>query len=383
MRSPIVYVVIFLFLLRTAIISASDIRIGLFYGQQIQSVVFSVVEGEYVLSADNKQLATLLKGSILHMDYSPEGIVVNSTTKAFGVFKSLEFKGISSDNEFIVRPVFPSLNPKESDDDLLIDMDGENLRIINRLDLEKYIAGTIESEGGSMAPVEYYKAQAVLVRTYAVKNFHRHAFEGFNLCDGQHCQVFNGKSRWNDEIYSATVSTLNEVLVDEENQLATTPYHANCGGITSSASMAWNEDLPYLIPVMDPFCIESEHHQWSQEFSAAEWRTYLQKKGALYAQLPDNPTMKPERLKYFSFGNRKIPSSEIRQDLQLKSAFFAIMREGDKIVLDGRGYGHGVGLCQEGAMEMARVGYVYVDILMFYFHNLTLSQYNSEMLSRQ
>jgi stage II sporulation protein D len=67
--------------------------------------------------------------------------------------------------------------------------------------------------------------------------------------------------------------------------------------------------------------------------------------------------------------------SEIRRDFQLKSSFFYVTQEKDGILIHGHGYGHGLGLCQEGAMEMARVGYTYVDILMFYFHNLFLTQY--------
>jgi stage II sporulation protein D len=279
---------------------------------------------------------------------------------------------------FSMKPVLPSLAAKESDDDVLISVTGRKLRIINRLDLEKYVAGTLEAEGGPDAHMEYYKAQAVLARTYAVKNFYRHAFEGFNLCDGQHCQAYNGKSRWNEEIYAAVLATENEVLVDQDGQLANTAYHANCGGITSSAAMAWNEDLPYLVPVKDPFCAESGHYRWSKVITVEEWRQYLLKKGIVSPLLPDNLIAEPARLKYFMFGDRNVLLSSIREDLQLKSAFFTMSLQGSNILLNGCGYGHGVGLCQEGAMEMADVGFVYIDILMFYFRNLSISQYLTE-----
>ncbi len=79
-----------------------------------------------------------------------------------------------------------------------------------------------------------------------VKNFTRHAIHGFNLCDGVHCQAFNGKSHMNRIIYDAVNQTEDKILVDETGNPIMTAYHANCGGLTCSASMAWNKDLPYL-----------------------------------------------------------------------------------------------------------------------------------------
>ncbi len=382
MRHAILYITFIVFLLRFPLIRASDIRIGLFYNQEIQTAVFSVVQGEYILVAEGMRVKSVTKGSILHIDYNRGGITVQDTAGVFGPFSDIAFRGISSDNVFLMKPVYPSLDAKESDDDLLVNAFGRKLQIINQLDLEKYIAGILEAEAGPDASFEYYKAQAVLARTYAIKNYNRHAFEGFNLCDGQHCQAFNGKSRWNEEIYQAVLETANEILVCADGQPANIAYHANCGGITSSAALAWNEDLPYLVTVKDPFCSESNHYEWSQVIAINDWKQYLLKRGIVSDVLPDNRTAQPSRLKYFNFGDRRISLSDIRQDLELKSAFFTISQQGSNIVLNGRGYGHGVGLCQEGAMEMARVGFVYVDILMFYFRNLTLSQYNSEAVVR-
>jgi stage II sporulation protein D len=63
----------------------------------------------------------------------------------------------------------------------------------------------------------------------------------------------------------------------------------------------------------------------------------------------------------------------LRDDFKLKSSFFTIEESNGTVILHGHGYGHGVGLCQEGAIEMAKVGYTYLDILMFYFHGVTLA----------
>ena len=379
MRTLFAYIICFIGLLGSSSASASDIRIGLFYGEEVRSAVFSVVQGNYILMGDNRQVALMNEGFIIHLEYSSEGVAVHDTVELVGTFESLEFKGMSSENVFLVKPVYPSMEARESDDDLLVTTYGTGLRIINRLNLEKYIAGTIEAEGGVNEDIEYYKAQAVLARTYAIKNFSRHAPEGFNLCDGQHCQAFHGKSRWNMEIYDATLATENKVLTGPDDQPATTAYHACCGGVTSSAAIAWNENLPYLFPVNDPFCLESDNAHWSKVIPMSEWSQYLLKRGVISPLLPDNLTAEPARLKYFVFGDRRILLSDIREDLQLKSAFLTLSQQGNNIIIEGRGYGHGVGLCQEGAMQMARLGYVYVDILMFYFRDLKISEYQTDI----
>ena len=198
--------------------AAADIRVGLYYSEKVQSAVFSVVEGNYILLGDERQVALLEKGAIIHLDYSTGKVTVNDTARLLGTFQTVTIRGMSSVNVFLVKPVYPSLDARESDDDLIIGTYGEGLRIINRLDLEKYVAGTIEAEGGVNEGIEYYKAQAVLARTYAVMNFNRHAPEGFNLCDEQHCQAFHGKSRWNPKIYDATLATENQILIGPDNQ---------------------------------------------------------------------------------------------------------------------------------------------------------------------
>jgi stage II sporulation protein D len=351
---------------------AADIRIGLFHGKAVQSFVFSVIEGEYVLSGDNHQLALIRKGAIFHIEFTESKLVVNDALKSYGEYMKLDFKGVLANNVFQIKPVNPSLPSKESDDDLTVIIVNYGMQLINRLELEKYISGVIETEGGPNAPLEYYKAQAVITRTFAVKNFHRHAPEGFNLCDGVHCQAYNGKSRWNKTIYDAVLSTQDQILVDNKKQPVITAFHANCGGITASASDVWNQDLPYLAPVNDPFCNTSPHRNWSKSITSNEWTAYLERKFFIGSLKPAFATT--GRQKYLDPVNHKLPLTEIREDLKLKSSFFTITQNNNTIVINGHGYGHGLGLCQEGAMEMARVGYTYVDILMFFFRGLSLDR---------
>jgi stage II sporulation protein D len=374
MRYRKIFILISLSLLTSITMRAADIRIVLYNAAEIQSIVFSTVEGEYLLSGDGKQVAVIRRGSMFHIERTGSGLAVHDTMQSYGIYSVLEFKGISGINVFSVKPVFPSLTSKESDDDLTVMVFYDAMRLINRLDLEKYIPGTVEAEGGTGASAEYYKAQAVISRTFALKNFHRHANEGFNLCDGVHCQAFNGKSRMNKQIYEATLLTKNEILVSKTGEPVITAYHANCGGITGSASVEWNRNLPYLMPVKDIFCNRSAHRNWSKTIPMAVWNDYLNKKGYIGETSKLCTQTDAGRLKYLDQEHEKILLTDMREDLKLKSSYFYVESGDGSVVIRGHGYGHGLGLCQEGAMEMARVGYTYLDILMFYYRNLKLSK---------
>ncbi len=356
----------------SAFIHAADIRVGLFYDSQVQSVVFSVVEGEYILSGDGRQIAVIRRSTMFHVEISGSGLVVSDTLQSYGTFLKLEFKGVSKNNVFQVKPVFPSLPSKESEDFLSVSPRDRSLQMINILDLEKYIPGTVEAEGGSNAGIEYYKAQAVLTRTFAIKNFTRHATQGFNLCDGVHCQAFKGKSHMNRLIYDAVSQTVNKILVDQTGDPIMTAYHANCGGLTCSAFMAWNKDLPYLPSVHDPFCDGSSQRNWTKTIPLQDWNNYLSKKGVPVGLEPASQLQVQDGKNSFILKIKRFPCHMLRDDFKLKSSFFTIEESDGSVILHGHGYGHGVGLCQEGAIEMARVGYSYIDILMFYFHGVSL-----------
>jgi stage II sporulation protein D len=353
---------------------AAEIKIGLYHDSLIESVVFSTVEGEYLLIGDGRQVAVIKKGTIFHIEQSGSRLSVNDTAQSYGLFSEIAFRGVSQTNIFQIKPVFPSLGRKESDGDLTIRIFQEAMQIINSLELEKYIPGTVESEGGSTALPEYYKSQAVIARTYALKNFHRHAHEGFNLCDGVHCQAYNGKSRMNREIYKATLETQNLILAGNDGNPVATAYHANCGGITGSASVAWNRELYYMVPVHDPFCNKSSLRNWQKTIPLSEWITYLKLKGLDSEQTAFTTSPDGGRQKFLDPGTKMLLLTHVREDFNLKSSFLYIEINAGSLIFHGHGYGHGLGLCQQGAMEMARVGYTYIDILMFYFRGLQLKE---------
>ncbi len=361
------------------------VRIGLFQNHQLNSVSFTINEGRYAIYADDEFYSIYKKNTTFYLTRKLNKFLLRDKKNQIGEFKKIEFRSDSEDGMISVKPVNPSLQTRQYDDDILISSRNNRMIVINKTEMEKYIAGVIEAEGGAKAEPEYYKAQAVLIRTYAIKNMYRHSEDGFNLCDEVHCQAFKGKSLMNDNIYLAAKSTEGKVIIDQDSNLIMSPFHANCGGTTCRAGMYWQKDLPYLLSVKDPFCTQRNNATWSLEIDKKLWNNYLIGKG--YTQEEINrfqPKMNPdERIKNIPVAEGKtITTREIREDFKLKSAFFTIEINPSKVIFHGKGYGHGIGLCQEGAMEMAKVGYSWLDIIHFYFTGVNIVDYRDLELTQ-
>jgi stage II sporulation protein D len=230
----------------------------------------------------------------------------------------------------------------------------------------------MESEAGYGHHIEYYKAQSVISRTYALHNLRKHESEGFNLCDQVHCQAYKGSKKFEPNLMLAAEQTTGIVIVDDSLKFITATYHSNCGGQTASSEQVWNKALPYLRSVKDPFCSSQPNAFWKREISKNEWINYLAKnKFPIHDSLCiSNCTTFTQNYRntYLSSCNRSLHLRTIRESLNLKSTYFSIEPLNDNtLVLKGRGFGHGVGLCQEGAMKMAVLGYDYKAILKHYF----------------
>lgn len=253
--------------------------------------------------------------------------------------------------------------------------------LTNRAPIEAYIAGVVSAEAGKSHHQEYYKLQAVSCRTYALTNHRKHAAEGYDLCDAVHCQAYKGRTS-NDSIVQAVEATRGLVIVDPGIQLIHATFHSNCGGQTINAEDVWSRSEPYLVSAMDSFCVRSTHATWQRIMPRKEWLAYLQRSYGL--DPADSASVHtvthfapPCRSLYFDGARPLIPLQRVRQDLRLNSTYFDVRSEGDQVILEGRGFGHGVGLCQEGAMRMAELGIPFTGILHHYFAEVHLVDLNS------
>ena len=262
----------------------------------------------------------------------------------------------------------------------------DSILVLASVPLEDYVAAALQGESAVFHQPESLKAMAVAVRTYAVHFRGRHHAEGFDLCDSTHCQALNftGASA---SVRAAVEATRGELLWYNAEPAATY-YHQDCGGNLAAGNEVWPDlQAPYLKSRADPYCVRARPLVWRAEFSRTELDRALRAQGFT---LPANwtglqitsrsPSGRALRLTFTGSGTRTpISASSLRFAIgrafgwnRVRSDLYQIEIAGDQIIFHGRGAGHGVGLCQTGAEQMAAEGKSYRQILSFYYPATTL-----------
>lgn len=357
------------------VVIGKTLQIGIFADIRSSSVSVTASGTGYWIYAGSEDPVLLEYGKTVKV-YASGDEVALSGSSIDGTYTSVRFIKNASSNHFKISSNSPSKSERSYQGDLYISRNGSKLKLINQINIEQYLEGVLRSEAGYGHRLEYYKIQAVISRTFALSNQYKHQDEGYHLCDQVHCQAYKGKLNTSDSIAIGIDETRGEVIVDTDIQLITASFHSNCGGQTCNSEDVWTKALPYLRSVVDTFCVHSLNATWEKSISESSWIDYLDRH-----EYPTNDSVayacaisfdQDSRVAYFDECYAAIPLTNIRTDWALKSTYFETSVHEDKIRLQGRGFGHGVGLCQEGAMEMAEQGYSYTDILHFYYTNVHL-----------
>jgi stage II sporulation protein D len=254
------------------------------------------------------------------------------------------------------------------------------LLVINRLPLETYLLGIVGSEMNPSWPIEALKAQAVAARTYAMQRrmMMRAAGKPFDLGATVLSQVYKGADRIRPPVIEAVKQTRGEVLAFDHD-LVQALFHSTCGGRTVSAKSAFGREVPYLKPQACRWCRGSTRHRWTITMSLEEMSERLGR-----ARLTHSPVTRFSREEETSAV--KLESGKKRQQLSpqdvraavgfsdLYSSRFTAETEGKTIHIHGRGFGHGVGMCQWGARGMADAGKSYREILGHYYRGVLVKR---------
>lgn len=282
---------------------------------------------------------------------------------------------------------------------------GDRLQVVNRIGLEAYLLGVVGAELGRRAPDEFeaLKAQAVAARTYALRNLGRSADQGFDLAADVSAQAYAGM-RFDDSLIVRAVDATRGEVLEMDGVLIDAFYSSTCGGRTEDGVAAFaGADRPYLRSIDDlapdgtAWCAISPRYTWRETWNAAQLTAILRR--TLAAERL--PTARASDLRDLAIADRTatgrlatlelrgrngstlVRGQAIRRVLAptpgawLRSTDFTIRvtRTGsriERVVLEGRGYGHGVGMCQWGAIGRARAGQDYLTILTSYFPGTTL-----------
>jgi stage II sporulation protein D len=255
------------------------------------------------------------------------------------------------------------------------------LQIVVLMPVDQYVATVLQGETAGNMPSEALKAMAVTIRSYTTRFRERHKEEGFDFCDSTHCQYLRLDVQ--PAVLDAVNMTAEELLWDRGTPLAAY-YHKDCGGRTEDAAVVWpDQGSPSLISHADPYCVRASD-PWRSEVSRADLDRAIAAAGLAVPPgwnrivvAERTPSGRAQTLR-FSVGETQssamVSASTLRFAVGrtlgwniLRSDWYDVSAQGDHFVFRGRGVGHGVGLCQTGAGEMAREGKNYRDILAFYY----------------
>ena len=315
------------------------------------------------------------------------------------------------------------------------------LEVVNEIALEDYLRSAVGSEMSSYAPAEALKAQAVLMRTYAINHMVGSKHDTFHVCGTHHCQTYKGVSSEYERVRVAVDATAGVILGNILGEPVPVYYYSTCGGLSESSEDVWGSGFPHLVSTLcsdaaerrsvdlssdaaaaqfietelNSYCRDASNYRWQKTLSEADLvRIVRSPENARLLQVAANdsaagsgtsgvsgmagadrtaspaatmtvlgrtPAGRVSELEVTALGY----SVRLKGDIQIRTAlgdsgllpscFFVIEpaeQAGGLYALAGAGYGHGVGMCQAGAVGMARRGYDYKQILEHYFRGASV-----------
>lgn len=347
------------------------VRIGILANKTLQEIQFKVIgNGAFV----NDQNSTWIQPENSTIQIRNIGGMVRFQCDSVQTTTNKIILQAGNDGYFQVQ-LTPQSRKLKYGENIEIKIVNNQLQLVNVMTIDTYISGVVEAEGGPNHELEYYKAQAVISRTYALSQYYKHIDDGYNLCDQTHCQAFNGLPKHEHIMVNAAEQTKSLVIVDENANLITAAFHSNCGGRTNNAEHVWSRPLSYCVAREDTFCTKMPNSNWEKRIPIQEWRRYLESKKIPISDTATMGYFPSEKQLYYREGGSKVLLVDMRKDLKLKSTYFSAHPDGNDMVLIGQGFGHGVGLCQEGSIRMAQLGYNFEDIIHFYYFNVKIIPY--------
>jgi len=254
--------------------------------------------------------------------------------------------------------------------------DGIGLLVINEVDLEEYVKGVVPSEMNAGWHPEALKVQAVATRTYALHQRMMNGSREYDVVATIQDQVYRGRERRDRRVEQAVDATHGLVLTFQ-NLPIFAAFSSTAAGPTEDAANVWAKDLPYLKGVDCPFDANSPYYQWRIPIQLKELEQTLRRQGIAVGEITGAVVFsrsragRVTRLRILhSQGELIVRAEELRRVVGysvIPSTQFDLRFEGHALILLGRGAGHGVGLCQWGAKELAERGYSYQSILRYYF----------------
>jgi len=259
---------------------------------------------------------------------------------------------------------------------------GENMTVVNIVDIEDYVKGVIPYEMSPSWPLEALKAQALCARTYAAKHFNYYGKYGFDVTADTYCQVYRGTNSATAATDAAVDATAGQ-YVTYNGELCSTLFFSSDGGATESNENVNGTKVPYLVGVIDPYeeavANINSYSSWTRVLTQ-DAVTSMLKSYNVATIVSIEPTYSETgnviSLKFTDANGKTVTVSKslCRTVLGLPSIRYKVTKSGSNYVFEGSGWGHNVGMSQFGAYAMAaHYGYTYDQIIGFYYTGVSLS----------
>jgi SpoIID/LytB domain protein len=399
------------------------------------NVTVGIVSGERISFSLNKPY--MAKGEVITgnqvVEFSDGGILWRGTQ-----YRNLTFTPQADDASFSLNDVTIGVNfhweRKETqtfEGTLRIVVEADKIVAINELPVEKYLTSVISSEMSSTSSLEFLKAHAVISRSWLLAQMEKrkqHESGGdnffsftksdqefirwydredhtiFDVCADDHCQRYQGITRANNTHVEEAISQTRGQVLMYGDEICDARFSKCCGGETEEFQYCWEDTpKPYLVSFHDPYCNTSDKHtlsqvlndfdqetpdfyRWEVSYTQSELSDLVNRKlkddfGTITDLIPVARGKSGRIWKLKIVGTKKTltigKELEIRRALSeshLYSSAFDVEKDGDKFILKGKGWGHGVGLCQIGAAVMGEQGHPYDDILLFYYRGAEIKR---------
>ena len=381
--------------------------------------------------------AYVAKGEVITgpqtVEFSEGGILWRGTQ-----YRNLTFTPQAGDASFELQDVTIGVNfhwerqqAQTFEGTLRIVVEADKIVAINELPVERYLASVISSEMSATASPEFLKAHAVISRSWLlaqmekrrqhengtdnffsfikkddelIRWYDRDDHTIFDVCADDHCQRYQGIVHARNSHVEEAISQTRGQILTYDGEICDARFHKCCGGDTEEFQYCWEDTpKPYLVSVHDPWCNTSDKqilsqvlndydqetpdfYHWTVEYTQAQLSELINRKlkddfGLITDLIPLERGKSGRIWKLKIVGTKKTftigKELEIRRALSeshLLSSAFDVEHEGDRFRLLGKGWGHGVGLCQIGAAVMGEQGKTYDEILLFYYRNAEIQR---------
>jgi stage II sporulation protein D len=322
----------------------------------------AIAKGPKLLKA---KVRLLDKGLFMGMDvYPSKRLIIKPTKDATVVINNHTFRG----------------------DILLMRTPNNRLTVINNIDIEDYIKGVLYHEVSHHWPMEALKAQAVATRTYAIYKMDASKRNDYDVTNDIYSQVYGGKNSERYRTGLAVERTIGQVL-NYQDKILPAYFHATCAGMTEDVKELWDMSTPPLRGVPCSFCQDSPHMNWKKNYRLQNIQSSLNKLGHKIGSIKEISIIerdRSERIKSLKITDRNeisitISGKDFREAIgpnELKSNNYEITMQGYYVDFIGKGWGHGVGLCQWGARGMAEQQFTFKQILSYYYPSAQLIDYH-------